>query len=313
MKKRLIILVGILTVICCIGFTGCGGSDSTDTGDSGDSAAVSDNPYVGEWVLSDMSLGDESEELSEGYKLVINEDGTGTLEGEGEVGEFTWKPTKNGFKTKGDLEVKFKADGEDALHANLFGVSLNFVRAGSEAAEATEADTTEAPAVDGSKYGYTGDDPAIAAVYQYMAEDVAATYKPGKKVKSVPVVLVVAEKEGADGTTDVYGDFWIYNYKVKGKTLKCVSGGDHPGVMHVSKDGDTYKVTAFDPVADGGEFQASAKEIFGDDYDAFMEINSDSDAIEKERAKVLADYVKANDLKVKKYKDRGWKPVKLAL
>ena len=83
--------------------------------------------------------------------------------------------------------------------------------------------------------------------------------------------------------------------------------------MHVTQDGDTYKVTGFDQVADGGEFESSAKEIFGDDYDAFMKINSDSDAIEKERAKVLADYVKANDLNVKKYKDPGWKPVKLEL
>ena len=41
--------------------------------------------------------------------------------------------------------------------------------------------------------------------------------------------------------------------------------------------------------------------------------HSDSDAIEKERAKVLADYVKANGLDVTKYQDEGWDPVELAL
>ena len=311
MKKRLIFLIGILTVLCCIGLTACGGSDDTA---SNDAAESSDSPYVGEWIMTDMSLGDESEELGHDYKLIVNADGTGTLEGEDEVSEFTWKPTKNGFKTKGDLKVKFKADGENAIHAKIFGVSLNFVKAGSEdAAAAEDTEAAAAPAVDASKYGYTGDDPAIAAVYKYLAEDVAATYQPGKKIKSVPVVLVVAEKDGTDCTTEVYGDFWVNNYKKKGKTLKCVSGGNHPGVMHVTQDGDTYTVTGFDQVADGGDFEPSAKEIFGDDYDAFMEINSDSDAIEKERAKVLADYVKANDLNVKKYKDPGWKPVKLEL
>ena len=44
-----------------------------------------------------------------------------------------------------------------------------------------------------------------------------------------------------------------------------------------------------------------------------MKIYSDSDAIDKERAAVLAAYVKANDLAVTKYQDEGWDPVDLAL
>lgn len=300
MKKRLIILIGVLFALSCIGLSACGGGD--------EGADLSDSPYVGDWVMADLSLGDESEAMTEEYKLTINGDGTGTLTGEGETSNFTWTPTDTGFKTSGDLKVKFTADSEDAIHAKIFGVSLNFVKAGSEAAEASEA-----PAVDGSKYGYTGDDPVMAAVYQYLVEEVAASYEPDEDTISVPVACVVATEEGSDGTTDVYGDFWINNYKVEGDTLKCVSGGNHPGVMHVAKDGDTCKVTSFDQVADGGEFDSSAKEIFGDNYDAFMKIYSDSDAIEKERAKVLADYVKANGLDVTKYQDEGWDPVELAL
>jgi dihydroneopterin aldolase len=73
----------------------------------------------------------------------------------------------------------------------------------------------------------------------------------------------------------VYGDFWINNYNIDGDTLSCVSGGDYPGVMHVSKDGDTYTVSSFDMVADGSGFEASAKELFGDNYDAFMKVYSD--------------------------------------
>ena len=179
--------------------------------------------------------------------------------------------------------------------------------------EETTVETTEEPAVDGSQYGYTGDDPVIAAIYQYLAEEVSSDYDLNADTISVPVVCVVASEEGEDGTTDVYGDFWINNYQIEGDTLKCVSGGNYPGVMHVAKDGDTYTVTSFDTVADGSDFESSAKEIFGDNYDAFMKIYSDSDAIQKERAKTLADFVKANGLEVTKYQDEGWDPIELEL
>ena len=135
MKKRLIILIGVLFALSCIGLTACGGSDEgTD---------LSDSPYVGEWVVSDLSMGDESEALSEDYTMTINGDGTGTLTAEGETSNFTWTPTDEGFKTAGDMKVKFTADSEDAIHAKIFGVSLNFVRAGSEATEETD-ETAEA-------------------------------------------------------------------------------------------------------------------------------------------------------------------------
>ena len=301
MKKATGILLGLLMVLACVGLTACGGgsSDSTD---------LSDSPYVGEWVSTGMSMGDETGEFDYEVTLTLNADGTGVLTGDGESSEFTWTPTENGFKTEGDVNTKFKADGDNAITAKVIGVNLNFVRAGSE-----EAEKAEAPATDGSEYGYTGEDPVVAAVYKYLAEDLAKEYQPDADTLSVPVVCIVATKEGEDGTTDVYGDFWINNYKVEGDTLKTVSGGNHPGVMHVAKDGDSYVVTSFDQVADGGEFESSAKEIFGDDYDAFMKIYSDSDAIDKERAAVLAAYVKANDLAVTKYQDEGWDPVDLAL
>ena len=56
--------------------------------------------------------------------------GTGTCvavdeEGVEETTEFTWEPTDEGFKTKGDMKLKFTDDGEQ-IHAKMFGVSLNF-------------------------------------------------------------------------------------------------------------------------------------------------------------------------------------------
>ena len=66
-------------------------------------------------------------------------------------------------------------------------------------------------------------------------------------------------------------------------------------------------------VEDGGEFESSAKEIFGDNYDKFMQINSDSDTREKIRAEIAAEYVKQNGLSVTKYQDADWDPVDLPL
>ena len=107
----------------------------------------------------------------------------------------------------------------------------------------------------------------------------------------------------------VYGDFWVENYNVNGDVLECVSGGNHPGVMHVSKS--DYTVTAFDQVADGADFDSSAKELFGEHYDDFMAVYSDSDKRSEDRKITVSDYVNMNGLDINYYQDSGWDPVEL--
>ena len=124
MKKKLIIIVSMLFALSCFGLTACGGGDeATDT-------TYPDSPYLGEWITTDVSVGDKSGEMDEQFMLTVNIDGTGSLVGsnEGETSEFTWEPTEGGFKTDGDLKVTFKGDGDDAIHAKIFGVKLNFER-----------------------------------------------------------------------------------------------------------------------------------------------------------------------------------------
>ena len=99
----------------------------------------------------------------------------------------------------------------------------------------------------------------------------------------------------------------------EGDTLKAASGGNYPGLIHLKKDGDEYEVVKMDTVADGGNFESSAKEIFGDKYDAFMKVNGDSEAREKLRAEIIANFVKANGLNFTKYQDEGWDPVDIPL
>ena len=79
-------------------------------------------------------------------------------------------------------------------------------------------------------------------------------------------------------------------------------------MMQVSKD---YVVTDFKQAADGEDFDSSAKEIFGDYYDDFMKIYSDSDLRNELRKVTVTDYVNLNGLSVTKYQDEGWDPVEI--
>lgn len=184
--------------------------------------------------------------------------------------------------------------------------------------DATEATTeaveeeTAAPTQFYGGYGYMGDDPVVGAVYEYTATEIAKGYNPEEGMVSIPVVSVIDTTENEDGSVDVIGDFQIFNYTIEGDTLMTQSGGDHPGKMHLVKDGDFYKVESFEPVADGGEFEPSAKEIFGDKYDAFMKVIADEDALNALRTEAIENYVQATGIEVTKYQDYGQDPVELA-
>ena len=177
-----------------------------------------------------------------------------------------------------------------------------------ETASQPEEVTKEAaePEVNGAPYGYGGNDPVEAAVYKYMAEEISKDYNEADV--HIPLVSIVHVDYTPEDEILVYGDFWIYNYNIDGKTLKCVSGGNYPGVMHLSKD---YLVTAFDQAADGEDFEASAKKLFGEHYEDFMKVYSDSDALDELRKITVSDYVNLNGLSVTQYQDEGWDPVEL--
>ncbi len=122
----------------------------------------------------------------------------------------------------------------------------------------------------------------------------------------IPFSVVVATDESDPSDILVWGDFWVDNYNQEGDTLKCVSGGSYPGLMHVSKTDDGYEVVKFDAVADGSEFIPTAKEIFGEHFDDFIAANGDDDARKAAREASIASYVEKNQLAVNLYQDYGW-------
>ena len=145
------------------------------------------------------------------------------------------------------------------------------------------------------------------AINQYLVEEFGKHYAEGEHCVPIHSIVAVDERNAEDIL--IWGDFWVFNYNQVGDTLKCVSGGSHPGLMHVTQTVNGLEVTGFDQVEDGSRYMLTAKEIFGDKYDAFQSINSDEKKREKLRAEGLARYVKEQGLSATMYQDYGW-PVK---
>jgi len=149
----------------------------------------------------------------------------------------------------------------------------------------------------------------IDAIDEYLVTEIGSQYLPGDVC--IPCITEVAADESNADDVKVWGDYWVYNYKVAGDTLKTVSGGSHPGLFHLKKIAQGYEVTGFDQVADGSEYQPSAKRIFGDYYDKFHAVNSDDQKRKADRKRFIGDYVQQHGLSVKCYQDYGWPAISL--
>ena len=179
-----------------------------------------------------------------------------------------------------------------------------------EPQEEEEEVTEDEPGFPGAAYGYAGDDPIELAVYKYCAEELSKGYAEAEI--HIPTVNIINEDMTNEEDILVYGDFWIDNYNVEGDTLKTVSGGNHPGLMHLKKDGEEYTVVSMDQTEDGAGFDESAKKIFGDHYEELINVMGDDKAREELRKVTVSDYVNMNGLdEVKYYQDEGWDPVEL--
>ena len=148
-----------------------------------------------------------------------------------------------------------------------------------------------------------------AAVEDYLVNVIGKNYSEAEYC--IPSPFVVSTDLGNQDDALVWGDFWVFNYDVAGDTLKTVSGGSHPGLMHLRKTENGYEVIGFDAVEDGAGNLESAKEIFGDKFDAFWEVNSNQEKRESIRLQYISDYVKKHNLPVKMVQDYGWPAVAL--
>lgn len=148
----------------------------------------------------------------------------------------------------------------------------------------------------------------ITAVDNYLTNEIGPGYLQGDVC--IPFHPYTSVDESNNEDILVWGDFWVMNYTVSGDTLKTVSGGSHPGKMHVRQTQDGhFEVTSFEAVGDGSEWEPSARRIFGERFDEFRESNSDEKHREDIRMGAVAGYVREHQLPVKVVQDYGWPAV----
>ncbi len=148
-----------------------------------------------------------------------------------------------------------------------------------------------------------------AAVNDYLVNVLGKNY--AKADYCIPSPFIVSMNDGNKYDVLVWGDFWVFNYDLVGDTLKTVSGGSHPGLMHLKRNDKGYEVSLFEAVEDGAGNMESAKKIFGNNFDAFWEVNSNQEKREDIRLHFIADYVKEHNIPAKMVQDYGWPAVEL--
>jgi len=150
----------------------------------------------------------------------------------------------------------------------------------------------------------------FTAIEEYLAEEIGTQYSSGEVC--IPFQNIIGVDDSQKEDIQVWGDFWVDNYNVSGDTLVFVSGGNHPGKMHVKQDGEGhFSVIGFEAVGDGSTFLPTAKTIFGDKFEAFQKEYSNHEKREEIRKNAIADYVAKKGLAVKVYKDYGWPAVEI--
>jgi hypothetical protein len=155
-------------------------------------------------------------------------------------------------------------------------------------------------------------DEYLAAIEAYL-RTIGSQYTPGEVC--IPSYTVVAINDNDTDYTRVWGDWWVFNYNIVGDTLKCVSGGSHPGLMYL-KQNDTHKwiVTSFDQVEDGSRYLPSAKRIFGYIYNDFRKsIEGRQSWRDSIRMKYVSYYVKRHHLPVTMLQDYGRPAVEIPI
>lgn len=180
--------------------------------------------------------------------------------------------------------------------ASLVGCGNKAAKQNDEKTKAEETVQTETKAVERVTF--------YSAVDDYLVNEFGKNYTQGDVC--IPYAFLISSDEGNPQDVLVWGDFWVYNYEISGDTLKTVSGGNHPGLMHLKRTEGGYEVTSFEAVADGADNLPSAKRVFGDKFDAYQEFSGAAEKREMERVRFTADYAKKHNMSVTMMQDYGW-------
>ncbi len=147
------------------------------------------------------------------------------------------------------------------------------------------------------------------AISDYLVSEIGEHYLKGELC--IPTLMIVASEQADSDYVPVLCDCWVFWYNIVGDTLKCVSGGNHSGLISMDVKDGQYTVTSFDQTVDGAGNMASAKRIFGSYFDIYQNMHSNEQVREAVRKEQMQEYVKQHNLPVHYYQDYGWEAVEL--
>ncbi|MBE5846121.1 MAG: hypothetical protein E7300_00385 [Lachnospiraceae bacterium] len=191
----------------------------------------------------------------------------------------------------------------DYVHANRLEVGKYQLYEGEsgELPESKAGDIRER--VDLPAYAYPDARTKEAAVYQYIVDTYYDRLSAYEYDTIIPYVVVISEDDSNSGDIKILLSGWVSTYNLEGDILEMQSGSEVSGAAYLKKSTGGYEVTDFEELGDGSEYDRTAKKIFGDHYNDFM--NLDREAEEEVHRQIIQDYVSGNGLNIRGYKDMG--------
>ncbi|MBR0414478.1 MAG: hypothetical protein IJI67_05375 [Clostridia bacterium] len=121
MKRTISLLCVCLLVLSCLALTGC---------DSKSAEIPADSPYVGTWTAVKAEVNGVETDMKEAldgdkFIIILNQDGTASVENTEETSSSFWKITDNGVELTGESDMVLRPVGSQ-LQSTVVGVTFFF-------------------------------------------------------------------------------------------------------------------------------------------------------------------------------------------
>ncbi len=157
------------------------------------------------------------------------------------------------------------------------------------------------------KYVYTGDEPYLDVISEYMVTTYAEEGFGTEADVYIPYSFISGTDESNPEDILVYGEYDIDGYELKNTTLVSINGARNRGVFHLKKESDgAYTVVS----ADLPPTEMESVELFSDTDGLYEKLSAlTEEEIEAKRTDAIAGYIKANSaLNITQWQDYGWEP-----
>lgn len=214
--------------------------------------------------------------------------------------------TSGGSSAGKAQETATETSGESVSNKNASGKSVSTEGISTENRSGEEG----SPAAAASE-GPSAADPASeeAAVYSCLIDACAESLGADEYDVTIPYAVILGKDESDPEDIRVLLTGSVECWNLEEGILEAGASAEVTGAVHLKKTGDDYEATSFENVWDGEDYEKTAKQIFGDHYDAFTKL--DSETKEAARKQAIKDYVTRNGLDITAYKDFDADPVDL--